>query len=238
MAIARFTAFSSALILASAIGVLPIHDDAGALPPTTTVTIPTTNYPVSGTSQLLDAGASPSASQVHYEVTGGTLTNQIVATGTATYYGWLAQWNTTTVPNGTYSLQSVALFSSGGSVTSAPVIIIVNNPAPSISVTIPTSGATEQTTNNILFDAAASPGVANVVFNGTGEGPPFSVTATPTIYGWIGVIPAEPGGGGCDYPLPYSVEAVATYSGGVSGTSAPVSFILDVVLPPGGCVFF
>jgi hypothetical protein len=234
MKISTVGAFSSALILASAISGLPMLD-AGAQPPTTTVTIPTNNYTVSGTSQLLDAVASPPASQVQYEVTGGTLTNQIIATGTPTYYGWLAQWNTTTVANGMYSLQSVASISGEGSVTSASVTIIVNNPAPSVTVTIPTSGATEQTTNNILFDAAASPGVTNVVFNATGEVGPFSVTATPTIYGWIGVIPAEPGGGGCDLKLPYSVEAVATYSGGVSGTSASVAFILDVIPPPGGC---
>ena len=235
MAMSRVVAFSSPLVLAAAIGVLPIHD-AGAQPPTTTVTIPTNNYTVSGTSQLLDAVASPPASQVQYQVTGGTLTNQVIATATPTYFGWLAQWNTTTVANGTYSLQSVASFSGGSSVTSASVTIIVNNPAPSVTVTIPTSGATEQTTNNLLFDAAAPPGVTNVVFNATGEGLPFSVTATPTIYGWIAVVSAEPGGGGCDFPLPYSVQAVATYSGGVSGTSAPVSFILDDFPPPGGCL--
>ena len=41
-------------------------------------------------------------------MSGGTLTNQVIATATPTIYGWLAQWNTTTVPNGTYSLESVA----------------------------------------------------------------------------------------------------------------------------------
>ena len=164
MPISRVVAFSSALILAAAIGVLPIHG-AGAQTPTTTVTIPTNNYTVSGTSQLLDAVASPPASQVHYEVTGGTLTDQIIATAIPTYYGWLALWNTTTVANGTYSLQSVASFSGGSSVTSASVTIIVNNPPPSTTVVFPTDGAIYNSTSSTnYFDAAASPGVTQVQF--------------------------------------------------------------------------
>jgi hypothetical protein len=50
----------------------------------------------------------------------------VIATGTATLYGWLAEWNTTSVPNGTYTLQSVGT-TSGGTVTSAPITITVSN---------------------------------------------------------------------------------------------------------------
>jgi hypothetical protein len=47
-------------------------------------------------------------SKVEYIITGGSFDHQSVATATATIYGWVAQWNTTSVPNGTYTVQSVA----------------------------------------------------------------------------------------------------------------------------------
>ena len=66
---------------------------------------------------------------VTFELSGGTLSDQLIATATPTYYGWLAQWNTTSVPNGTYTLQSVAYYSRylASSGTSAPVTITVAN---------------------------------------------------------------------------------------------------------------
>ena len=67
---------------------------------------------------MLDAGASAGVTQVQYEVTGGTLNHSVIGTATPTYYGWLAKWNTTTVPNGIYTLQSVASY--GGEVSGTP----------------------------------------------------------------------------------------------------------------------
>ena len=83
---------------------------------------------------------------VSFEVTGGALTDQVVATATPTYYGWLAQWNTTTVPNGTYSLQSVATDSIGETTSSSPITVAVNNPPPTTTVLIPSNGATQSGT--------------------------------------------------------------------------------------------
>ena len=96
--------------------------------PTTTVLIPSNGATLSGTAALLDASASANVTSVKYELTGGTLTDQVVATATATYYGWLGQWNTTTVPNGTYTLQSVAAYSGGVTGTSPGVTVTVANP--------------------------------------------------------------------------------------------------------------
>ena len=50
-----------------------------------------------------------------------------VATGAPTLYGWLAVWNTTTVPNGTYTLQSVASYVGGVSGTSAGISVTISN---------------------------------------------------------------------------------------------------------------
>ncbi len=44
----------------------------------------------------------------------------------STYYGWVYNWNTTTVPNGSYPLVSEA-FDSGGSAFSSGVSITVHN---------------------------------------------------------------------------------------------------------------
>ena len=56
-------------------------------------------------------------------MSGGTLSDEVIATGTLTLSGWLAEWNTTLVPNGTYSLQSVGSDSGGVSGISAPVTV-------------------------------------------------------------------------------------------------------------------
>jgi hypothetical protein len=78
-------------------------------------------------SQYLDAGASNNVTMVEFHLTGGTLNNALIATATPTYFGWLAAWNTTTVANGTYTLQSVAYYASGASGTSTGTTITVNN---------------------------------------------------------------------------------------------------------------
>jgi hypothetical protein len=43
--------------------------------------------------------------------------------------GWLAQWNTTTIPDGTFTLQSVAYFPPPGvvSITSPAITITIGN---------------------------------------------------------------------------------------------------------------
>ncbi len=81
---------------------------------------------VSG-SQYLDAGASAGVTSVKYELTGGSLNHTVIANASATNLGWLAAWNSTTVPNGSYTLQSIASY--GGEVTgaSAGITITVSN---------------------------------------------------------------------------------------------------------------
>jgi hypothetical protein len=227
VAFSRVVVFSSALVLAAAIGALPVQVAGAQFPPTTFVGIPSDNATVSGTSQLLDAGTSSGATKVQYEITGGTLTNQIIATGVPTYYGWLAQWNTTTVANGSYTLQSVASFSGAGSATSAPVTIIVNNAPPATVVIIPSNGTMLDTSAGVLYDAVASPGATNVMVSATVLGDTMTFTATPTIYGWIAQEPAFTDAD-CAFQcvqvtLALSVQSTASYASGLSGTSPVVN---------------
>ena len=95
-------------------------------PPSTTVLVPQSTADVSGTSSVLDASASPNVTIVSYELSGGSLSDQVVATATLTYYGWVAEWNMTSVPDGAYSFQSVAS-SRVAHGTSAPISITVDN---------------------------------------------------------------------------------------------------------------
>jgi hypothetical protein len=209
-------------------------------PPSTAVIIPSNNATVSGTSLVLDSTASSSVTQVQYEITGGTLTDSVIAAGTPTLYGWLAEWNTTTVANGSYSLHSVASLSGGVTGTSPGVTITVDNAPPKTSVVYPASGATLDSTQTQYFDAVASSGVTEVTFDLTAPGSvSYTLTATSTSVGWIAVqagTPIQPGSCG-PIPVPVTIQSVASYAGGVSGTSAPVSITENsyTTLPGGGC---
>ena len=184
-----------------------------------TVVLPSNGASLSG-NQYLDAVPSPGVIQVQYEISGGSLSDSLIATATPTLYGWLAAWNTTTVPNGAYTLQSVASYAGGVSATSPGVVITIANPAPTTSVGIPSNGATQS--GGEWLDASASPGVTavNYVING---GPNNLVNtpisgSTPTYYGWIGWWNSTTVPNGA-----YTIQSVASYSSGVRGMSAPIA---------------
>jgi hypothetical protein len=155
--------------------------------PFTQVLVPANDAVVSGLSYL-DASASDAAgvTKVVFELSGGTLTNQVIATANLTEYGWLAQWNTTTVPNGVYSLVSLATDADNDTDTSTPVSVTVDNPPPSSTVLLPSSGASVSGASSVL-NASASANVSRVTYELSG-GPSDLVdqviaTGTPTYYG-------------------------------------------------------
>jgi hypothetical protein len=204
--------------------------------PSTTVVAPTGPFTTSGT-QNLDATATPGVTQVQYELNGGGLTNDVVATATPTVFGWVGAWDTTAVPNGTYSLQSVATYPGGGlSGTSAPVSVTVNNPAPTTTIVLPSNGAT--LSGSTLLDATASAGTAGLTYELNGNGLTNDVVATAglTAYGWLA------GWNSASVPNgTYALEAVASTKGGLSGTSPPLLVTVDnlttaVVLPSANAV--
>jgi Calcineurin-like phosphoesterase/Bacterial Ig domain len=151
--------------------------------PTTYVAVPSNGATLSGTSAGLDAGAS-NATSVQFLITGGSYSNHVIGTATQSIYGWIYNWNTTTVPNGSYTLRSEA-FNSSGSAFSANVSITVNNPLPTTYVAVPSNGATLSGTSAGL-DAGAS-NATSVQFLITGGSYSNQVigTATLSAYGWI-----------------------------------------------------
>ena len=204
-------------------------------PPTTAIVMPANNAAQSGTAALLDALASSGVVGVSFEISGGTLSNDVIATATPTLYGWVAQWNTTIIPNGTYTLHSVASYPSGDTGTSPGVTITVANP-PATAVLIPSNGAVQSGTAAQL-DAGASSGVATVKFEISGGKLTNAViaTATPTLFGWAAQwnTTSVPNG-------TYTLHSVATYGNGPSGTSPGVTITVDnppttaIILPANG----
>ena len=200
----------------------PITINVSNPPPTTVVLIPSNGAIETGGAALLDASASSNVTTVSFELTGGALNDQVISGGFPTIYGWLGQWNTTTVPNGTYTLQSVASYPNGVSTTSAGVTITINNPPPTTAVIIPSTGAT-QSGGSALLDATASSNVSTVSFELTGGALNDQVISGgfPTIYGWLGQwnTTTVPNG-------TYTLQSVASYPNGVSTTSAGVTITI------------
>jgi len=116
-------------VLASALGLTP----KVALPPVkpdlhTVLALPKNGATLSGT-EPLDAGAVDNVrvTKILFRITGGTLSHQVLGVGMPSIEGWIYLWNTTTVPNGAYELQSIAFDSAGKSALSRAVAITVGN---------------------------------------------------------------------------------------------------------------
>ena len=154
--------------------------------------------------------------KVQYELSGGSYSDTVISGSTPTYFGWIGTWNTTTVPNGTYTLQSVASYAGGGDRHRArPSLITVNNPPPATAVLVPSNGAT-QSGGAAILDAGASASVTSVSFELTGGTLSDQVisSSTPTYFGWIGQWDTTTVPDGT-----YTLQSVASYAGGVTGTS-------------------
>jgi len=188
--------------------------------PTTSVNLPTSGSTLSG-DQWLAAGATDpvGVSSVVFELTGGTFNETPIATATSTIYGWLAGWDSATVPNGTYTLQSVAYNATGASTFGSPVTLTVANPD-TTQVDIPTSGS--QLTGNQVLDAgvAGPPGATNVVFELTGgtlNDTPIA-TATSTPVGWLAIWESTTVPNGS-----YTLQSVVTNNINLSSTSPGIT---------------
>ncbi len=96
-------------------------------PPTTSVLVPKSGATLSGTSATLDARAS-NATSVGFVLFGGIygLSGHAIGSAVATYYGWIATWDTTTVPNGSYTLVSTATGPSGSAASPGVGIRVAN----------------------------------------------------------------------------------------------------------------
>ena len=98
--------------------------------PLTAVLIPSTGATLRGRQAALVAVAGSywyRTSKVQFVLSGGEYDKTVVGTSTLTGVGWIFPWNTTSVPNGTYKLQSLATNGFGLRGYSAPITITVDN---------------------------------------------------------------------------------------------------------------
>jgi hypothetical protein len=172
----------------------------------------------------LDATASANVTKLTFKLTGGPDKGKVVAAGHSTLYGWVGQWNPTKVPNGTYTLRSVASSPDGVKGISAPITIAVDNPPPKTKIVLPSNNASVSGSQSL--DATASPGVTQVDFEVSGGPENLSddviATGTPTANGWSVSWNTTGVANGT-----YTLQSVASYGGGVSGTSAPITITVS-----------
>ena len=98
------------------------------------------------------------------------------------------------------------------------------NPPPTTTVVLPSNNATA--TGNQYLDAGASAGVTQVTYEVSGGPANLSddviVTGTPTLVGWLAAWNTTGVANGI-----YTLQSVASYGGGVSGTSPPITITVS-----------
>jgi len=100
---------------------------AASTAPTTSVVVPANGATVSATTTL-DAIAT-NATSVAFYLFGGSYYGLLVGSATPTEYGWIYEWNTTTVPNGSYELFSKATGPGGSTVSSGIDLTVASTSA-------------------------------------------------------------------------------------------------------------
>ena len=101
---------------------------AGTANPTGVAVLVPSNGMLTGTKQILDASAT-NATQVGFALFGGKYGYSGYALGTAgiTYYGWISECDTTTIPNNTYALVAIAENANGITVSPAVNVTVSND---------------------------------------------------------------------------------------------------------------
>jgi hypothetical protein len=201
----------------------PLPANGSDIGGTQTVDALASDYPAGLTNPV-----SGLSSTVQFEVTGigNSLTNDVVATAGPTRYGYVASWNTTNVPDGTYWFYSVACNTTGNCSDSMPIIITVDNPTTSVLVPSNNAGFVGVET----LDASASDplsAISTVQFevNRNGLSNPVVLPATPTIFGYLGVWNTSGATSGT-----YTLQSQACNTAGICATSAPIDVTVDADL--------
>ena len=116
------------VVLAQALQ-LPIKSTVtGEIPPTTKMLVPANGQTVSGTRVIIDArGSSNLVGNLQFVLTGGHYNKSVIGTGVYSIAGFVLEWNSSHVPNGTYLLQSRGTDDAGGVTYSSGITVTVHN---------------------------------------------------------------------------------------------------------------
>jgi hypothetical protein len=97
-------------------------------PPITTLVKPVTGSQVHGSQYLLaNASDDLGVKSVMFELSGQASVATDICRGVQFQYGWICGWNSTTVPNGTYTMRSVVTNTVGQVTRSTGVLVHVEN---------------------------------------------------------------------------------------------------------------
>jgi phage replication-related protein YjqB (UPF0714/DUF867 family) len=180
--------------------------------PTVAVTSPVGGAVVFGTVSLVASAADDvGIASVRILVNG----SPVGVPGTSSPYS--VAWNTSGLPNGTYTITATATDAGGNTSTSAPVAVTLDNPdltAPSVSVTSPSAGAALSGTVTLAAGATDNVGVASVRFLVNGAQVGAIDTTSPYSAAWNTTAVSNG---------TYTIAAVATDAAGNSTTSAAIS---------------
>jgi hypothetical protein len=185
--------------------------------PAVAITSPVNSASVSGTVQVsIAATDNVAVTRVELRVDGALV-------GSRTAEPFSIDWNTTTVTNGSHTLEARAFDAAGNDASSAPVAVSVSNSAPSdtenptVAVSSPAAGSTVTGTVTIAAHASDNVGVARVEFivNGTVAG---TDTSSPFEFAWDTTSVANGS---------HLIEARAFDAAGNSATSAGVAVTVN-----------
>jgi alpha-tubulin suppressor-like RCC1 family protein len=191
-------------------------------PPTTSVDVPSSGATVSsGTWLAAYAHSAVGIASVHFEVSGGSVSDLVVSSSADTDWGWLGAWDCTDVSNGVYTVQSVATDENGISTTSPGVSVTVDNLPLHTQVLVPSNGATlKGSTATLDASASGTKDITGVQFVVTGGALSDQVVGTGvlTLYGWIAQWNTNSVPDGA-----YTLQSVATQTGGTTATSSGIT---------------
>jgi hypothetical protein len=185
----------------------------GDPPPTVSITNPADGSTVSGTINVsATASDNIGVAGVQFKLNGANLGAE------DTVPPYEIAWDTTTVPEGVYTLTAVARDTANQTTTSAGVTVTVDNPPPSdppptVSITSPANGATVSGTITVTATASDNVSVAGVQFKVNGVNIGAEDTTAPYSVSWD-TTTATPGSN--------TLTAVARDSAGQLTPSEPV----------------
>ena len=157
-------------------------DNPNSNPPR--ILVPSNNATVSGTQVVLDT-TNPTTRFLLWQQP--AFSPPFIATATPTMYGNVAVWNSTTVPNGTYTLYGTTPPKQIPPDWTAGITVTVDNPPPMVTLTSPQTNAI--VVGSVPFTATTSPsGVSEVDFSVQGpndvRGTVIDADTTPTNNTW------------------------------------------------------
>ena len=183
---------------------------ADTTPPAVTITSPVNGSTVSG-AVTVSASATDNASVARVELyANGTLI------GSDTAAPWNFSWNTTTVPNGLYTLTAKACDAAGNTATSSVSVTVQNSTPPAVTITSPSDGSTitTQTLSVCVTTTDNNSSVTKVCLYIDGKLFAYTTTHTSPTFNWYtGKVASGP----------HTLQAVACDAAGNSGSSSIVT---------------